>query len=404
MPDALDFTKGTFIPCLVVEYDQTSGAGEVIATMPVAQLLEFVPSPEASEDPKRQAEDPRLKQTAQLRREVQRAVEGAKAKNALRFAEYLVEGYENKRPTMLPAITLYHPEPLDLVDLGGGLKAVILPFGDLFVCIDGETQRIAHQKATNIAPALNKKFVKVVIHFGKAVQVARQGFYDLNTREVKPNAAVSISMDTLDPATMITRKVILESEVLQKWGVNLTRRQLRSTDREVLTISALRTGIVTTMFGSGGLAVGNRPTADRLSEFTPEQLEALSASVVEVWVAVLEQLEPELARRSETVVAAPALLAGIGILAHHAVSSPPRKTDKWTIAEILERLADVNWSRLVRQGDRVSSPWDGIAGKFTPSGSFSIGGPKEVGHAVGDALENRGTAAGTQIRMPGERP
>jgi DNA sulfur modification protein DndB len=117
-----------------------------------------------------------------------------------------------------------------------------------------------------------------------------------------------------------------------------------------------------------------------------------------VWVAILEELEDELTRRKDTVVSAPAILGGIGIVAHHAVTSPPRRVDEWSVDEVLERLQGVNWERtLVRQG-RAESPWDGIAGKFTPSNTFSIGGPKEVGHAVADALENPDSTGGRAIR------
>jgi hypothetical protein len=66
----------------------------------------------------------------------------------------------------------------------------------------------------------------------------------------------------------------------------------------------------------------------------------------------------------------------------------------------------VNWDRTYESTVRrngleeheTRSPWDGIAGKFTPSGSFSIGGPKEVGYAVAEALEDPESDGGKQIR------
>jgi hypothetical protein len=71
--------------------------------------------------------------------------------------------------------------------------------------------------------------------------------------------------------------------------------------------------------------------------------------------------------------------------------------NEWTVDDLLSRLRDVNWERSyevtvtraeVEEAEKRSL-WDGIAGKFTPSGSFSIGGPKEVGYAVAEALEDR---------------
>lgn len=409
MPEAvsLDFTRGTHLACLEVEYDPATGAGEVIATMPVPQLLELVLDPKASEDPKRVAEDPRLARTSELRKEVQRAVEGAKAKNAVSFGHYLVEGATGVRPAMVPAITLFHPEPLDVVDLGGGLKALVIPFGDFFVALDGETQRIAWQLGVNEHPALMAKRVKVTIHFGKPISHARQGFYDLNTREVKPNAAVSISMDTIDPATRITRDLMEASDLLKTRGVNLTRRQLRATDTEVVTISALRTGITTTMFGSGGLAIGNRSTGDRLADLSKQQLDELGQAVIDVWVAILdsESIEKAFVHRKETVISAPSILAGIGIVAHHAMPDFIRSKTvaQWSVEDVVDALEGVNWQRATykvnEQGEKVGqSVWTGIAGKFTPSGTFSIGGPKEVGHAVADALENPTSPTGRRIR------
>ena len=83
---------------------------------------------------------------------------------------------------------------------------------------------------------------------------------------------------------------------------------------------------------------------------------------------------------------------------------------------MLETLEDVNWDRGTAQflTDEEGSPltgedgepliadgtfpWEGIAGKVTPSGRFSIGGPKEVGYQVAAALENPESAGGKQVR------
>jgi DNA sulfur modification protein DndB len=205
-------------------------------------------------------------------------------------------------------------------------------------------------------------------------------------------------MDSMDPATAITRAVIDASEVIRD-RVNLRRRQLRRKDEDVLTISALRTGIVTTILGEAGLQIGARPL--ELPEGT--EFEHLEAVVVEVWCAILEQLEEELdpARRSEVVVSAPSVLAGIGVLAHQAMPQPPRREGvaAQSVDEVLERLVGVMWEReYIGPDGRATSPWVGIAGKFTPAGRFSIGGPKEVGHMVARALKDPVSREGEQIR------
>lgn len=392
-----DLSKGH--PILAVPL----GEHEAVATLGVRQLLAFVPDPRLSENRNRTAEDPLLAEYAQLRTEVQRAVSGAKSKNAVKYGQYIVEGLQGRRPYILPPITLFHPRRLDVTQLGHGLVALILPFGDFFVAIDGETQRIGWQHAANEYRDALDAVVKVIIHHGKSVTDARQGFYDLNTKEVKPNAAVAISMDSVDVATRITRKLMEASEVL-KGRVNLQRRQLRASDTDVLTISALRTGIVTTILGTSGLQVGSRSVAigSKAGELAPEtDIDALEAAVVDVWSGILEQIEDELepTRRPESVVWAPPILAGIGIVAHHAMPHPPRKDDtaEWTADEVLERLNGVIWERVV-DATEPASVWSGIAGKFTPSGRFSIGGPKEFGRLVADALENHETDTGRRIR------
>lgn len=393
-PGVLPYDPSQGNPIVVLEVDDHWA----VAVMSVGQLLQVVPDPIASENAVRVAEDPRLREYADLRGEVQRLVEGAKAKNARRFGEYLTEGHTGDRPWITPPITLYHIDQLQQVDLAMGVRALLLPHGDFLTSIDGETQRLAWGYAAHQQPALLQQRVPVVIHHGKPVADARQGFYDLNTREVKPNQAVAISMDSMDPATAITRAVIETSDVIRD-RVNLRRRQLRRKDEDMLTISALRTGVVTTILGEAGLQVGARPV--ELPEGS--ELEHVEAAVIDVWTAILEHLEDELdpSRRADVVVSAPSILAGIGVLAHQAVPQPPRRegVPSLSVDEVLERLAGVMWEREYEKPDGThASPWDGIAGKFTPAGRFSIGGPKEVGHAVAKALKDISTTEGRQIR------
>ncbi|HEX4806823.1 MAG TPA: DNA sulfur modification protein DndB, partial [Conexibacter sp.] len=369
-----------------------------IAVMSVGQLLQVVPDPIASEDARRVADDPLLQAYADLRSEVQRLVQGAKARNAHRFAEYLLEGADGVRPWVTPPITLFHVAQLQRVQLAPGIVALLLPHGDFLTAIDGETQRIAWGRAALEQPALMQQRIAVVIHHGKEIRAARQAFYDLNTREVKPNQAIAISMDSMDPATQITRSVIEASDVVRD-RVNLTRRQLRAKDEDVLTISALRTGVVTTLLGEAGLQIGARPV-----ELPADvEFERIEAAVVDVWTAILELLEEDLepARRPSVVVSAPSILAGIGVLAHQALPQPPRRAEVHTLSvdEVVERLATVMWEReYVGAGGAPASPWDGIAGKFTPAGRFSIGGPKEVGHAVAKSLKDIASPEGRQVR------
>ena len=77
--------------------------------------------------------------------------------------------------------------------------------------------------------------------------------------------------------------------------------------------------------------------------------------------------------------------------------TPPRRIDvvPWSSTQLLDTLRNVTWARQVDS----KTPWEGIAGKTTPTGNFSIGGPKEVGYAVAQALENPKSSAGQAIRQ-----
>jgi DGQHR domain-containing protein len=403
---------GVPIPALVVNERLA------LAALPVGQLLALVPDPIASEKPALRAGDARLDQYGRLREEVQRLVEGAKAKNAIKYGRYLVEGLKGIRPMMTPPITLYHEKLLKTTPLPNGLSIIQVPYADALAAIDGETQRIGWNYAAEEYPPALEVLVPVVIHHGKSLTEARQGFYDLNTREVKPNAAVAISMDTQDPATLITRQVMARSEVIAD-RVQLRRRQLRKRDPELLTISGLRTGIVTTILGAPGLQVGTRPVE------LPDDvdMDELTEAVVEVWTSILEVIEDELSleRRGMSVIPAPSIMAGLGVVAHHTMPSSVRDddVDAWSVEKVLETLEDVNWDRgsgeVVVDDDgepvldadgqptiRGDFPWDGIAGKVTPAARFSIGGPKEVGYQVAEALENPASRGGRRIRTARE--
>lgn len=390
---ALPFDPAEGVPVPMLEVDDHTA----VITLTVGHLLQAVPDPIAAEQPARIAEDATLKAYGELRSEVQRLVEGAKKKNAVSYGDYLADGYRGEHPWVTPPITLFHEELLKTVDFGAGSHALLLPHGSFLTAIDGETQRLAWRYATQIEPALTRRKIAAVVHHGIPVRSARQFFHDLNTLEVKPNAAVAISMDDRDPATQIARAV-MERVPQLKGRVNLRRRQLRAKDTDVLTISGLRTGIVTTILGEAGLQVGSRPIT------LPEGVDVddIMEPVVEIWGAIVNQLEEELEpeERPNVVVSAPSILAGIGVLANKAMPRPPRRDQTAiTINELIDRLEEVNWDRSFEHNDgTLGSVWVNVAGKFTPSERFSIGGPKEVGHAVAAALEDPKSESGRQIR------
>lgn len=398
LPLPYDPEEGTPIPAVPITPTMA------VARLTVRKLLTYVPDPIATE--KSKEPEPRVQEYAELRREVQRAVEGAKAKNAIKFGSYLLAGLRGEHPWVVPPITLYHAEPLQQIDFPGGQQALLLPEGEFLVAIDGETQRIGWQKAAE-DPAMRRAVLEhrlaVVIHHGIPVEDARQAFYDLNVLEVKPNAAVAIGMDQRDAATSITKRLIEESDVL-RGKVHMQRRQLRKSDPELMTVSGLRQAVVCTILGEPGIQVGAKPVA--LNEST--NLDELSDAVVSVWIPVLEELEDDLQpeRRAETVISAPAFLCGIGVVAHHAMPDDIRRpgVEAWTPDDVVEHFEGVIWERELAGG---ASPWEGIGARKvrgerkdgTPYERWTLGGPKEVGYQVARALEDSQSRDGQRIRQ-----
>src|SRR5262249_44918752 len=151
-----------------------------------------------------------------------------------------------------------------------------------------------------------------------------------------------------------------------------------------------RNGIVTTIRGRGGLQVGSR----RLDLQTEEQEQeaTISRSVLDIWRTILDTFKSQfdLARENHLVIAAPSMFAGIGAVAHHAMPEPPRDPsyDPWTLDQLISTLKTVNWKSKDDLDGQVVYPWDGVGGRVNASGSFTVSGPKEVGHQIAFALEN----------------
>jgi hypothetical protein len=93
--------------------------------------------------------------------------------------------------------------------------------------------------------------------------------------------------------------------------------------RLVPPISKARSRVVTTIFGRPGLQYGTRPVT------LPDNVEEheLTDAVTDVWTGIIDLLKADLdpKRRRNWVVAAPGILAGIGVVAHQTMPAPPRR-------------------------------------------------------------------------------
>jgi DNA sulfur modification protein DndB len=342
-----------------------------VGRMRAAQLLKIAEDPRASEDARKRAGSERLEDLHRIRLEVQRLFEGAKAKNVVPYTAYIVALHEGQ-DGMTPAIILYSREKLVTVGGNDGAEFAQIPWDAQLVAIDGETQLAARFDAANLKPETKNDFVPVVICHDRPLEWARQVFHDLNLLSVRPNAAVGIGMDQRDVLTRVARAV--EDELpFFKGRVNKVRRQLRRSDKEVVTITALRGACVTFAEGISGVRHGAKPVSLPRHKFA-----ALNAGATEWFGAVAKAIGTSIEDRDRTIASSPAVLAAIGAMGHELLEISDTTQRATELARRIDMLKAVNWDR--------GAHWEGIAGKLNPKGSFSVGGSKETAYAIYTAL------------------
>lgn len=348
-----------------------------------AQLFQIAPDPRNSENKKKLDTSKELQDLLSVREEVQRMFEGAKRKNVPAYADYIIE-LKNGADGITPPITLYVEQELEMELREDGSCMIQIPWDQKLVAIDGETQLAARHEAANIDPETKQLFVPVYICHGKDKAWARQAFHDLNTLGVRPNSAISLGMDARDPITRVSRELERQVPFLRD-RVNKVRRQLRSTDPHVLTITSLRNACVTFAKGINGVQYGSRPVP--LNE---ADLPKIEKAAVEWFTAVTDVIGPALEDRENKLAGAPAVFAAIGALGsalHQITDDDTRRANAKALALELKR---VDWTR--------SAKWAGIAGKISPKGVLSVGGAKETAYAVYSALADEMSPAYNTIR------
>lgn len=355
-----------------------------LARVRIPQLKQIAPDPRDSEDKRKLASLKTMQDLREVREDVQRLFEGAKAKNVDPYADYIVDVH-NGNDGITPPIILFSENPLAFaIDEKWGFGSVLVPWGAQLVAIDGETQLAARYEAANRDPETMSGYMAVYICHGFSKNWARQAFHDLNVLGVRPNAAVSIGMDARDPLTGIARQV--EKRVpFFKDRVNKVRRQLRSSDTDVVTIATLRGACITFAEGIGGVRFGSRPVA-----LADDRHPVVLDRATQWFQAVTEALGPAMEDRENKLASAPSVMAAIGAVGHELFHTDDVAQRVALTAQLVERLRLVDWRR--------GKHWEGIAGKFTPKGAFSIGGSKETAYAIFGALTDNTSPAYAQVR------
>lgn len=355
-----------------------------VGRVKAAQLFQLAPDPRDSESKQKVDASKHLQDMLDVREEVQRLFEGQKKKNVIGYARYIVD-LHNGGDGITPPITLYTDKTLEITEDEAGFCQIQIPWGEQLVAIDGETQLAARHEAANMQPETKNEFVAVYICSGRDRLWARQAFHDLNALGVKPNSALSIGMDARDPVTGITREIERRLPFF-KGRVNKVRRQLRSVDPDVMTITSLRGACVTLAKGINGVQFGARPVP-----IDAAVLPLLTEAAITWFEAVTETIGAAIQDRENKLASAPSVIAAIGALGHPLVSIADPAERKSRALQIAATLANVNWER--------SKRWEGIAGKVTPKGAFSVGGAKETAYAVFSALSDPSDKGYSLVRV-----
>lgn len=354
-----------------------------VGRVKAAQLFQIAPDPRDAENRRKVDASKELQDLQGVREEVQRLFEGAKKKNVPAYAEYIVSLHQGE-DGITPCITLYSERALEIEEREDGTAFIQVPWDEKLIAIDGETQLAARHEAANIEPETKQTFVPIYICHGRDKAWARQSFHDLNALGVKPNAALSIGMDARDPITKVCKR--LERDIAFFTGrVNKVRRQLRSSDVDVVTITALRGACVTFAKGINGVQFGARPVPIDDSHIQP-----IEAAALDYFGAVVEAIGPAIEDRNNKIASAPTVLAAIGAMGHDLISIGDPSARKNKAREIASQLKAVNWTR--------AGNWDGIAGKMSVKGVLSVGGAKETAYAVYAALSDSSSGGFNRVR------
>ncbi|MEV6794443.1 DNA sulfur modification protein DndB [Streptomyces sp. NPDC051320] len=402
------------MPTAVIEGTQLTvmpfRADAVIGTMSVPTLVQLVPSPRREEDTRTlKAASGAVRRHAELRSLVQRALKSTqKGKNVGSYAEYIADGVQGELGAgwSTPPITFWHEGPLaalsDELLPGTGLRTLTITPGTSVVAIDGETQTTAWHELYDDPERFGLSYAELAqvrvpfeLYVDLSVADARQIFYDRNVQGVVVAKNLAMSMDQRDFATRLAHRVAdaVKVDIDDKLVpftklVNASKRQVGKTDPEVITLSALRALVITTIYGRNGLSRSAETVhEDELPAGTsPEQVEQ---NVVPLLARLISDRSADFVSRS--AITAPAVLAGLGIAVHHTMPWDA-SVNALSSDELRRLLTGIRWEREARY-------WDGVAAKASASGRLNFsGGVKDSGGRVADAILGSGTEAGRKIR------
>lgn len=366
-----------------------------ITGLRVQQLPNLFLNPHIAENPALLDALPTVRKFAERRELVQRLMRTQlrKRRNVASYRDYIYDVVKGRRMGSMPPIEAWTPE---VVLVQGG--AAYIPWGEQLVAFDSDTQLAAwFDLIAGGDEDVLRYVVPVVLHSGRTTEWAQQQLHDRNTYGVKMSASEALERDSYDQVTAVTKELIARAGLV----VATQKRQLGARDTEQLTLSALRQGVLTTLAGRPGIQVGTKPYF--LNEGV--SLSDANAATHTAWTAILDVVGPHLTPegRRRTVLPAPSVMAGLGVVAHRTMPADIRRPDVpvLELSDLRSLLTSVCWDRRVtRTSGRAYFPWEGIAGKANPQlEKFSVGGAKEYAYAVAEALEEPTSDRGQRVRL-----
>ncbi len=108
---------------------------------------------------------------------INRTFDSKRKENAESYSGYIEAVEIHGRPGGTPAITLFNSEELEETDGG-----IVIPYGQVLVAIDGETQTEARFLLADRLPETRNNVIAVTLYHGISVEQARQILHDYNTK------------------------------------------------------------------------------------------------------------------------------------------------------------------------------------------------------------------------------
>ncbi len=316
-----------------------------------------------------------IAEEAQLHELIQRAMTGNKRANVGRYSVYIEEVVTGIRSGVLPPMHLWSPSQLEVFALEGTQFAVV-PNGEHLLAIDGETQLTAHYDLRRRAePETRDRHgaypVAAVVHHGVPVDEARLFFHDLNVLAVRPNTSLGLSMNTADPVMKTVSEVEQRVSFLNG-RVERMARQLAKSSPKVVTMQTLRQMIVNVAKGIAGIQYGARPVPVEGVE-----LKDVSEVAVDWFNSFFETFRAEMNDRENYLISSSPVLSAVGAMGNLLLNTP--EYQRRDVAQrLLAELKTVDWHK--------GAHWQGIAGRFSSRGVFTVSGTKEVGYGVYNVL------------------